>query len=90
MALLLWRCMQAVMRQNQQRWGISLPYPHKVLQPAPTTKRLKEIVTPIQLIHWRDGAGRLHRSRSELTIVQRQALLLVGVDSRRFTQIPAG
>jgi transposase len=90
MALLLWRCMQAVMRQNQQRWGMSLPYPHKVLQPAPTTKRLKEIVTPIQVIHWRDGAGRLHRSRSELTIVQRQALLLVGVDSRRFTQIPAG
>lgn len=90
MALLLWRCMHAVMRQNHQRLGISLPYPHKVLQPAPTTKRLKEIVTPIEVIHWRDGHGTVRRSRSELTLVQRQALLLVGVDSRRFTRIPSG
>ena len=50
-ALLLWRCMQAVMPQNQTRLGISLPYPHQVLQPAPTTKRLKEIIAPIQVIH---------------------------------------
>ncbi len=90
MALLLWQCMQAVMRQNQERLGISLPYPHKVLQPAPTTKRLKEILTPIQVIHWRDADGRLRRNRSELTITQRQALLLLGMDSRRFTQVPSG
>ena len=90
LALLLWQCMQAVMRQNQERLGMSLPYPHKVLQPAPTTKRLKEIVTPIQVIHWRDANGTLRRSRSELTLVQRQALLLVGVNSLRFTQVPSG
>ena len=90
MALLLWQCMQAVMRQNQERLGISLPYPHKLLQPAPTTKRLKEILTPIQVIHWRDADGRLRRSRSELTLTQRQALLLLGMDSRRFTQVPSG
>lgn len=90
LALLLWQCMQAVMRQNQDRLGISLPYPHGVLQPAPTTKRLKEIVGPIQVILWRDGDGTLRRSRSELTQIQRQALLLVGTDTRRFTQIPSG
>jgi transposase len=90
MALLLWQCMQAVMRQNQTRLGISLPYPNKALQPAPTTKRLKEILSPIQVIHWRDATGQLRRSRSELSLVQRQALLLLGMDSRRFTQIPSG
>ncbi|MDA8206494.1 MAG: hypothetical protein M0Z36_10520, partial [Thermaerobacter sp.] len=57
MALLLWRCMQAVMRQNHERLGITLPYPNGALQPAPTTKRLKEIVTPIQIIHWRAADG---------------------------------
>ncbi len=90
MALLLWRCMQAGMRKNQAHLGISLPYPHKVLQPAPTTKRLKEIVASIQVLHWRDGDGRLHRSRAELSVVPRQALLLVGVDSRRITHVPSG
>ena len=89
-ALLLWQCMQAVMRQNQARLGISLPYPNKALQPAPTTKRLKEILTPIQVIHWYDATGRLQRSRSELSILERQALLLLGMDSRRFAQIPSG
>lgn len=90
MALLLWQCMQAVMRLNQTVLGIRLPYPHQVLQPAPTTKRLKEIVAPIQVIQWNDADGTLRRSRSELTLVQRQALLLVGCDSRRFTQVPSG
>ncbi len=90
LALLLWQCMQAVMRQNQDRLGISLPYPHGALQPAPTTKRLKEIVGPIQVALWRDADGTLRRSRSALTLIQRQALLLVGTDSRRFTQIPSG
>ncbi len=78
------------MRQNQARFGISLPYPNKALQPAPTTKRLKEILTPIQVIHWRDATGQLRRSRSELSLTQRQALRLLGMDSRRFTQIPSG
>ena len=90
LALLLWQCMQAVMRQNQVKLGISLPYPHGALQPAPTTKRLKEIVGPIQVAVFRNPDGTLRRSRSELTLVQRQALLLVGMDSRRFTQIPSG
>lgn len=90
MALLLWKCMEAVMRQNQAKLGITLPYPNRRLQPAPTTKRLKEIVAPIQIIHWRDRDGRLHRSRSDLTLVQRQALLLLGMDPRRFVQIPSG
>ncbi len=82
--------MQAVMRQNQDRLGISLPYPHGALQPAPTTKRLKEIVGPIPVALWRDADGTLRRSRSALTLIQRQALLLVGTDSRRFIQIPSG
>ena len=90
MALLLWRCMQAVMRQNHERLGITLPYPNGALQPAPTTKRLKEIVTPIQIIHWRAADGTRRRSRSALTLVQRQALLLVGKDSRRFVRVPPG
>ncbi len=90
MALLLWKCMEAVMRQNQAKLGISLPYPNKRLQLAPTTKRLKEIITPIEVIPWRDAAGHLHRTRSELSMVQRQALLLLGMDSRRFVQIPSG
>ncbi len=90
MALRLWRCMQAVMRQNHERLGITLPYPNGALQPAPTTKRLKEIVTPIQIIHWRAADGTRRRSRSALTLVQRQALLLVGMDSRRFIRVPPG
>lgn len=90
MALLLWQCMQAVMRQNQAQLGISLPYPNKRLQPAPTTKRLKEILTPIQILHWRDTHGAMHRSRSELSLTQRQALLLLGMDTRRFAQVPSG
>ncbi len=90
MALRLWRCMQAVMRQNHERLGITLPYPNGALQPAPTTKRLKEIVTPIQIIHWRAADGTRRRSRSALTLVQRQALLLVGMDSRRFIRVPSG
>ncbi len=89
-ALLLWQCMQAVMRQNQNRLGITLPYRNGALQPAPTTKRLKEIVGPIQVALWRDADGTLRSSRSALTLVQRQALLLVGTDSRRFTEIPSG
>ena len=88
-ALLLWQCMQAVMRQNQARLGMSLAYPNKALPPAPTTKRLKEIWTPIPVIHWHDATGRLQRSRSELSLLERQALLLLGMDSRRFTQIPS-
>ena len=90
MALLLWQCLQAVMRQNQERLGFTLPYPNQALQPAPTTNRLKQIVAPIQVILWRDSEGRLRRNRSELTLVQRQALLLAGTDSRRFTRIPSG
>ncbi len=90
MALLLWKCMEAVMRHHQTQWGISLPYPNKRLQPAPTTKRLKEIITPIEVIYWRDAAGHMHRVRSALTLAQRQALLLLGMDSRRFVQIPSG
>ena len=90
MALLLWKCMEAVMRQNQAQLGFSLPYPNQRLQPAPTTKRLKEILTPIEVIHWYDEHGVLHRSRCELTLVQRQALRLLGMDSRRFVQIPSG
>ena len=90
MALLLWKCMEVVMRQNQVKLGMSLPYPNKRLQPAPTTKRLKEIITPIEVIYWHDAAGQPHRMRSELSMVQRQALLLLGMDSRRFVQIPSG
>lgn len=90
LALLLWRCMEAVMRVNQARLGITLPYPNQRLQPAPTTKRLKEIIQPVQIIQWRDEAGRPQRRRSELSLVQRQALLLLGMDSRRFTQVPSG
>lgn len=90
LALLVWQAMQAVMRQNQAHLGMSLPYPHGKLQPAPTTKRFKEIVGPIQVAIFRSQDGTLHRSRSELTVVQRQALLLVGMDSRRFTKIPSG
>ena len=90
LALLLWRCMEAVIRVNQARLGITLPYPNQRLQPAPTTKRLKEIIQPVQIIQWRDEAGRPQRRRSELSLVQRQALLLLGMDSRRFTQVPSG
>lgn len=78
------------MRVNQARLGITLPYPNQRLQPAPTTKRLKEIIQPVQIIPWRDEAGRPQRRRSELSLVQRQALLLLGMDSRRFTQVPSG
>ena len=90
LALLLWYGMQAVMRQNQERLGISLPYPNGARQPAPTTKRLKEIVGPIQVIQWRDADGTLRRSRSELSITQRQALLLMGTDTRRLAHVPSG
>ncbi len=82
--------MEAVMRQNQERLGLSLPYPNNALQPAPTTKRLKEILQPIEVIQWQDEDGRLHRYRTALSLVQRQALLLLGMDSRRFTQVPSG
>ena len=78
------------MRQRQQQLGMTLPYPNGALQPAPTTKRLRELLQPVQVIQWRDEAGRLRRSRSELTLVQRQALLLLNMDSRRFIQVPSG
>ncbi len=65
--------MQSVMRQNHERLGMTLPYPNGALQPAPTTKRLKEIVTPIQIIHWRAADGTRGQIRSALTLVQRQA-----------------
>ncbi len=90
LALLLWRSMQAVMRQNQARLGFTLPYPNGALQPAPTTKRLKEILHPIQVIQWHEPTGEIHRYRSDLSLVQRQALLLLGMNSGRFTQIPSG
>ncbi len=90
MALLLWKCMEAVMRQNQAQLGMSLPYPNKRLQPAPTTKRLKEIITPIEVVHWHDAAGHPHRVRCDLSMVQRQALLLLGMDPQRFVQVPSG
>jgi len=90
LALLLWRSMQAVMRQNQARLGFTLPYPNGALQPAPTTKRLKEILHPIQVIQWHETTGEIHRYRSDLSQVQRQALLLLGMNSGRFTQIPSG
>lgn len=42
LALLLWYGMQAVMRQNQERLGISLPYPNGARQPTlPTTSRVR-------------------------------------------------
>ena len=85
LALLLWRCMEAIMRVNQ-----ALRHHLTLSQPAPTTKRLKEIIQPVQIIQWRDEAGRPQRRRSELSLVQRQALLLLGMDSRRFTQVPSG
>ncbi len=50
LALLLWRSMQAVMRHNQARLGFTLPYPHGALQPAPTTKRLEDILQSIPVI----------------------------------------
>ncbi|MCL5066553.1 MAG: hypothetical protein M1600_16010 [Firmicutes bacterium] len=78
------------MRVNQERLGIMLPYPNQRLQPAPTTKRLKEIIQPVQIIQGRDDQGHLHRRRSNLSLVQRQALLLLGMQSRRFTQVPSG
>ncbi len=90
LALLVWTCMQAVMRQNHQKLGITLPYPNGALQPQPTTRRLKQIIQPIQVICWYDADGAVHRQRSELSLKQRQALLLLGMDSRRFTQIPSG
>ncbi len=90
LALLLWTCMQAVMRQNHQKMGITLPYPNGALQPQPTTRRLKQILAPIQVIHWQDENGALHRQRSELSLQQRQALLVLGMNSLRFTQVPSG
>ncbi len=90
LGLLLWRCMEAVMRKNQARLGITLPYPNQALQPAPTTKRLRELVQPIQILHWRDTTGSVRRSRSELTLAQRQALLLLGMDTLRFIRVPSG
>ena len=89
-ALLLWTCMQAVMRQNHETLGITLPYPNGALQPMPTTRRLKQIIQSIQVIHWHDASGAVHRQCSELSLKQRQALLLLGMNSRRFTQIPSG
>lgn len=72
--------MQAVMRQNQERLGMNLPYPNGALQPVPTTKRLTGDRGPIQVIRWRDGNGALRPIRSELTLTQRQALLLLGTE----------
>lgn len=77
------------MRQRQQELGMTLPYPNGALQPAPTIKRLRERLWPMQVIQWRDEAGWLGRSGSERTLVQRQALLLLNMDSRRFIQVPS-
>ena len=89
MALLLWQLMPAVARQNTRHLGISIPHPNGRLQDAPTTKRIKEILTPIQVIHYRYN-GEWRRARSDLTLIQRQALLLLGMSATRFTAIPSG
>ncbi len=89
-ALPLWMCMQVVMRQNHEKLGITLPYPHGDLQPSPTTRRLRQILQPIQILHWQDAAGMVHRQCSELSLKQRQVLLMLGMNSCRLTQIPSG
>ena len=89
MALWLWQLMQAVARPNGDRLGLSIPYPNGRLQDAPTTKRIKELLDRMQVIHfWHNG--QIRRIRSDLSLWQRQALLLLGMPSRRFTAVPSG
>ena len=48
MALLLWRCMQAVMRPNHERLGITLPYPNGALSRHPRPKASRKPLPPFK------------------------------------------
>ena len=89
MALLLWHVMQAVARRNALRWGVSLPYPNGQLQEAPSTKRIKELLTPITLIRYR-LQNQTHRVLQDLTGVQRLTCLLLEIEPRQLAVVPSG
>lgn len=81
--------MQAVARLTAAQRGVTLPYPNRQLQDAPTTKRIKEILTPITIGRYRPN-NVTSRLLQELTWVQRLARLLLEVEPRRLTWLPSG
>jgi transposase len=89
MAVLLWSVMQAVARRNALKWQVSLPYPNGKLQDAPSTKRIKELLTPVAISCYRVG-NTTHRALGELTWVQRLACLLLEIEPRRLAAVPSG
>ena len=89
MAVLLWSVMQAVARRNALQWQVSLPYPNGKLQDAPSTKRIKELLTPVAISCYRVG-NTTHRALGELTWVQRLACLLLEIEPRRLAAVPSG
>lgn len=88
LAELLWAVIQAVARRNAELHGVTLPYPNQPLQDAPTTKRIKELLTPVTILRgWSENV--VDRSMAELTWVQRLACLLVEVEPRSLMEVPA-
>jgi transposase len=89
LAVLLWSVMQAVARRNALKWQVSLPYPNGKLQDAPSTKRIKELLTPVTIVCYHVGTT-THRVLKELTWVQRLACLLLEIEPRRLAAVPSG
>jgi len=91
MAVRIWQVMPAVARRNAERWGISLPYPNGKLQPAVTTKRMKEILTKIQAVRFRyQQQVRRIVGTDDGTWVERLACLLLEVKIHTLAWLPSG
>ncbi len=87
MAVLLWSVMKVVVRRNALKSQVSLAYPHGQLPDAPSTKRIKELLTTVAITCYREGTT--HRALGEMTGVQ-LACLLWEIEPRRLTALPSG
>jgi len=91
MAVLIWQVMQAVARRNAERSGVSLPYPNGKLQPAVTTKRIKEILSKVQVVRFRHQQQvRRIVGTDDVTWVERVACLLLEVKIHTLAWLPSG
>ncbi len=83
--------MQAVARRNAEQMQVSLPYPNGQLQPAVTTKRIKEILSGIQVVGSRRGNSiRRMVAEDDVTWVQRLACLLLELKVHTLAWLPSG
>ncbi len=91
MAVLIWQVMQAVARRTAERSGVSLPYPNGKFQPAVTTNRIKEILSKVQVVRFRQQQQvRRIVGTDDVTWVERVACLLLEVKIHTLAWLPSG